>query len=419
VYSGPLEFSKNTVLRCFAAEDGYAASRVVNYTYLINENITLPALSLVVDNLPVFNGVYNASAKAAELSANLTLYEDNEAAFSTNCGVSLAGWTSLQDAKKSFNIDFRSRYGDSKLTGVDIFGNGITKFDALCIRSGQDYKFAVIRDELCQDLANALPDSHIFTQASKYCILYINGEYRGVYALKESVCEQSYAEHYGFDVDTVSQLHAPVSKSSEYYEEVFSFVLANDLSVDENYQYFCSVVDIDNLIDWIIMEGWCGNTDTVSNLRYFKSTEDGKWRVAYYDLDWSFWYSNSRFTNVFCGNGNHGQQMTTTLNRLLQNRDFRDRFLKRFALCISTTLSDESMLAKLDELYNLVEPEMNRDRDRWYLMRRYFYERIDELKSFITYNNWDDCCIQTVCSIFGISQNYFRENYLNTVDVSG
>ena len=134
----------------------------------------------------------------------------------------------------------------------DIFGSDVTEFSSLSIRAGQDYPLAIIRNELFQELCLEMGDN-VPTQNSKYCILYINGNYYGIYCLKEDFSKQYYASHKGVNKSDVTMLKSPVALSSAVYQEVYQFCRDNDMTLDENYDYICSVLDIDNVVDWFLI----------------------------------------------------------------------------------------------------------------------------------------------------------------------
>lgn len=378
VYTEPLVLERTTVIRCFNQEENKIRGSICNYGYFLGETTELPILSLVINSYENFSNCFSEGIKGVEYTSHLTMYEGNETIFSAACGTSLAGWTSLSLPKKSMNINFRSRYGQSEIH-ADIFGGGVTDFSNLNIRCGQDYTFATVRTELCQDLALELPDSHVMAQRSRYCLLFINGRYYGLYALKENISRETFANNMDVSKHDVLSSHAPAAAIPEnpYYTEVLQFVYNNDITEPENYEYLCSILDIDSLIDWIIMEGWCANTDTFANLRYYRATtgEDTRWKLAFYDLDWSFYYTRSQFINVFFTDyGNAGTQMPGFLKRLAKNPDFRDALLTRYAQVIQTTLSTENVNAKMDELIGIVDPEIERDHERWWASSRFGWE---------------------------------------------
>ncbi len=397
-YTEPITLDKTTVIRAINVQDGAAPSRTITLSYIINENHTLPVLSLSTDSPSTFSGIYYGKRKYYEIPANISYFEDGSS-FNIDCGLKMKGWTSLENPKKSMGVSFRGCYGDDMLD-YDIFGSDVTEFSSLSIRAGQDYPLAIIRNELFQELCLEMGDN-VPTQNSKYCILYLNGSYYGIYCLKEDFSKQYYASHNGVKKDDVTMLKSPVALNSEVYQEVFQFCRDNDMSLDENYDHICSVLDIDNVVDWFLIEGYTANSDVNGNMRYFKLNDGGKWQIAFYDLDWTFNYASNCFTNIT--DSNREVQVSQLINRLLTNARFREQLLSRYSELVSTTLSNEHVLAKIDELQALLEPEVPRERDQWGSDVDGWHYRLDELRSFITNNDYANYSANKLCSMLGAS----------------
>lgn len=397
-YTEPITLDKTTVIRAINVQDGAAPSRAITLSYIINENHTLPVLSLSTDSPSTFSGIYYNKRKYYEIPANISYFEDGSS-FNIDCGLKMKGWTSLENPKKSMGVSFRGCYGDDMLD-YDIFGSDVTEFSSLSIRAGQDYPLAIIRNELFQELCLEMGDN-VPTQNSKYCILYLNGSYYGIYCLKEDFSKQYYASHNGVKKDDVTMLKSPVALNSEVYQEVFQFCRDNDMSLDENYDHICSVLDIDNVVDWFLIEGYTANSDVNGNMRYFKLNDGGKWQIAFYDLDWTFNYASNCFTNIT--DSNREVQVSQLINRLLTNARFREQLLSRYSELVGTTLSNEHVLAKIDELQALLEPEVPRERDQWGSDVDGWHYRLDELRSFITDNDYANYSANKLCSMLGAS----------------
>lgn len=397
-YTEPITLDKTTVIRAINVQDGAAPSRAITLSYIINENHTLPVLSLSTDSPSTFSGIYYNKRKYYEIPANISYFEDGSS-FNIDCGLKMKGWTSLENPKKSMGVSFRGCYGDDMLD-YDIFGSDVTEFSSLSIRAGQDYPLAIIRNELFQELCLEMGDN-VPTQNSKYCILYLNGSYYGIYCLKEDFSKQYYASHKGVNKSDVTMLKSPVALSSAVYQEVFQFCRDNDMSLDENYDHICSVLDIDNVVDWFLIEGYTANSDVNGNMRYFKLNDGGKWQIAFYDLDWTFNYASNCFTNIT--DSNREVQVSQLINRLLTNARFREQLLSRYSELVSTTLSNEHVLAKIDELRALLEPEVPRERDQWGSDVDGWHYRLDELRSFITNNDYANYSANKLCSMLGAS----------------
>lgn len=397
-YTEPITLDKTTVIRAINVQDGAAPSRAITLSYIINENHTLPVLSLSTDSPSTFSGIYYNKRKYYEIPANISYFEDGSS-FNIDCGLKMKGWTSLENPKKSMGVSFRGCYGDDMLD-YDIFGSDVTEFSSLSIRAGQDYPLAIIRNELFQELCLEMGDN-VPTQNSKYCILYLNGSYYGIYCLKEDFSKQYYASHKGVNKSDVTMLKSPVALSSAVYQEVYQFCRDNDMSLDENYDHICSVLDIDNVVDWFLIEGYTANSDVNGNMRYFKLNDGGKWQIAFYDLDWTFNYASNCFTNIT--DSNREVQVSQLINRLLTNARFREQLLSRYSELVSTTLSNEHVLAKIDELQALLEPEVPRERDQWGSDVDGWHYRLDELRSFITNNDYANYSANKLCSLLGAS----------------
>lgn len=406
-YTGPIELSSTTIIRAAALEEGCLMSRTATFSYFIDEGHSLPVLSLVVDDRQGFDSMYSLGRKGLDIPANLALY-DGETGFSRACDVSMKGWTSLSLPKKSMGVSFKGRYGGP--LDCDVFGNGVAEYSSLSIRGGQDYTFSIFRNELFQELCLQMSDKAL-TQESKFCALYINGEYWGLYCLKEDFSRQYYASHAEVSPESVTMLRTPAAMNTDFFTDVVQYCWNNSLVPEENYQHISEQIDIDSFIDWFIIEGYSANTDLQGNVRLFRSTENGnKWAFALYDLDWAFHYSGSDYTVIMEEVGNAGNQLPPLAQRLAANPEFRDRLLRRFAELNATVLSNENVLAEIDRLQALIEDEVPRDRERWGLSTESWYVWVDRLRSFITDNDWDQHNIDQLCRLLHVSAQE-REEY--------
>lgn len=413
-YTGPIYIDKTTVIRAVNFEEGALPSRTLSLSYIINENHSLPVLSLLTDSPAEFDTMYNAKQKGVELPASLSLYEE-DGSFTIGCGVSMHGETSLVLPKKNMSVRFRGAYGQSTLN-YDIYDGGVTEFTNLLLRSGQDFPISIIRNELSQELCAQATDK-VINQRSIYCILYINGEYSGIYSLKEKANEQLYAGIAGVSRDSVEVLEANVSQGSDFYKDVVEFCRFNDMSLEENYSHFCHIFDIDSVIDWLILEGYCANTDLTSgNVRYCRSTEnDGKWRLMFYDLDASFSTPASVFMNVLSEYAQQNRQFASFMVPLMDNEEFKDRFLSRAAELMGSVLTVENVMGEIDRLCAIVAPEVERDYARFGGTAADWEWSVEQLKAVLIDYDWQQLNIDNLCELFELSPEE-REYYFGEID---
>ena len=402
-YTGAITVDKTTVLRAVAVEEGGAPSRALTLSFFIGEEHTLPVLSLVTDSPRRFSEIYEGSVKDRECAGNLSFYAP-EGSFSIGCGVEMKGHTSLFAPKKSLGVSFRGCYGAETLA-YDIFGEGPAEFSELSIRAGQDYSSTVFRNELMQELCAELDTT--VTQRSRYCVLYINGEYWGIYCLKDDITRQYYANLTGTAKEDVTMLSSPVPQSAAVYTEALGLWKDTSLTREEAYERFCAAVDMDGFIDWVLLEGYCANVDIKSNLRYLR-TGDGPWQIVFYDLDWAFQTRNNCFFNLI--GPEQTAQIAPTIRWLFGIDGFKERLLTRYADLTETTLSDGHVTEKIDEFRALLAPEMARERARWSGTAGAWEESVDALRANIA-DGYAAHTVRNLCSILGVGEEERMEYF--------
>ena len=380
-YTQPLNLTSTTPVRVVCIEEGKLTSDVVTAVYIINENHTLPVVSIVAEPSTLFGskGIYTNYKWDKEVQCNLKLFELDGNSFTIDCGVKMHGHTGLEAPKKSFKVNFRGRYGQDILT-YPVYGEeGPDVYDSLIVRAGQDYPTAIFRDELFTSLARQMSDN-VLAQRDKFSILYVNGEYYGIYCIKEAWTELMYAQNKGGSPENVEIVQAPVDDDHEIYQ-LFQFCRNNDLSIDSNYEYVASQVDIDSLIDYMIIQGYCTNGDVQQNLRYIRSKDTGnKWQFAFYDVDWSFYYHNA-FKHVLSPYQTW-QHLSLTRN-VMKNAQFREKFLARTSEMMASTLSNENVVSRIDYYEDLLDPEVPRERQRWKNNYKAWKNKVQYLRDFI------------------------------------
>ena len=414
LYTGPVEIKGTSVVSVKSFEKNALPSRTLSLTFIMNEGHTLPVASFVAEDFKEFSGIYNAGAKFYELPGTLSFYRGDES-FRINCGVKLNGETSLILPKKNLTVKFSGAYGTPTLEH-DIFGGGVTSFSDLLLRAGQDQYQGIVRNELAQSLARQA-DTAVINQRSIYCVLYLNGEYTGIYTIKERPNASLYASLAGVDEDSVECLEAPVGYNSKFYEQTVGFVNSHDITLSDNYKTFCEAMDIDSLIDWLILEGFCANTDVTSgNLRYARSDDaDGKWHLLFYDLDAAFRSFESIQSNLLNDYGASHIQVASFAVPLMQNAQFRDKFLSRAAELLAGPLSNKAVLKELDRLTEEIRPEVSRDYERVGSSLKDWEISIDDLRSMIEDKNWEQANIDGLCSAFDLDEAD-RSKYFGGID---
>ncbi len=359
-YEQPLVLEETSVIRAICVEEGALPGRALSLSYLINEHFRLPVTSLVCNPWDLFGykGIYDNVELFGERPGALMFYDGDER-FSLDCGIKPHGATTrLTQAKKTLKVVFRDCYGGE--LNFDLFHNGVDRFSSILLRApGEEHFSSLQRDAMLHTLAAeafpALP-----SQAYRYSILYINGEYWGIYSLREAHSPEHYANHYGVDADRVLQYRGDWGKETGF-DEIFSFAITNDLRLEENYRKVTEHVDVDSVIGWTIMQAFCGNIDGHSdNMRFYYTLDDQKLHYGLVDLDLGL-EDYPAFDSPYL----LGYDYNRLLLALTDNGEFRAEFLRQFGEALDGPLSQEHVDRLNDEMADELRPEIARDRERW------------------------------------------------------
>lgn len=404
VYSGELSISKNSVIRAAAFRDGYLSGDVATATYLFRSdgvNHALPVVTLVTDPDNLWNsktGIYATGdqfdpdaasyadtlqsatyyqAKFAteeqvdtiwEKPAAFSLFDDNgKQVFTQNVGIRIAGSFGRGRAQKGFNVIARKEYGKGSMEYPFFDNRPYTEYKAVVLRAGaQDQNRSKIRDELASGLLEGT-DINILYQAYRPTVLYLNGEYWGVYFMKEKRNRFFVAQHENTE-NNVDLAIGKGFKQRSYgdnsdWVSLYEYATGHDLSSAEAYAYVSERMDVDSFRDYMIAEIYNGNTDTY-NFQYYR-LKGGKWKFIFYDFCWGF-QSPSHETLAFRMGKTPSDVCSAKLfAAMLQNKGWRDSFCRRFGELLNTAFAPERVSALIGELYGYVEPEIKREREKF------------------------------------------------------
>lgn len=413
VYSKPLNLKTSTVVRAVVYTKG-KPGRYCAGTYFINEPETnFPVVSIGITPRLLFDpdkGLFMLGSHAAdstwqkfganfwsykEVTANVEIFEsDGKSIYNSLSGFRLFGGMSRLFPQKSLTLIAREKYG-AKRFDYPIFGKHAPKdFKFLVLRnSGSDWGKSHFRDALMTGL---LEDWDIDKQAYRPAHVYINGTYWGIYNIREKVNRFFIADHNkGVDKDSIDFLEYTGLRrlgSTRHYRRMLSFLEKKSLSDPKNYAQLQQWMDIENFMSLQIAQIYFDNQDAGGNIKYWRPrTADGRWRWIIYDTDWGFGlqdgeaYLNNSLAFHTEPNGPKWPNppwSTFILRKLLENPDFKEQFVNRFADHLNTTFSTERVEARIDSLYEHLKPEMPRHLKRWRLDKHVWEQEVNTLRTF-------------------------------------
>ena len=428
-YTGPIQITDTTILRTRVYGEGYLESIMDSQSYLYNVNNgngTVFVVSLVSDPYNLTSdeaGImvkgpnaepkypYGSMNKGAnfwmdwEREAHVEVFNpDGSTLISQECGIKLHGQFSRAEKQKAFKVIARSQYGANRFEAAIFSHRPYTEYQSFLLRSSSEDGYKTrFRDALLQRLAEG---GCVDYQETEFGVLYIDGQYWGHYNLRERICKSNICQFEGWegdedDIDLVKANTNVMQGSNETMVQLLDYVTSHDMNTAEAYEVLDNAIDIQNYIEYMAVEMYTGNTDTLNVKRYRNPKKDGKWKWVLFDLDWSF-SVDTNSPQRWLTPGGMGNNLRTD-NKLfiacMKNETFVDRFLTYLGEKMATTYSADSIKAMVDEFYNAIAPLMPDHYARWEFSEsehksairefvRYAEKRPYRMLQFIKYNKY-------------------------------
>lgn len=405
---------KATVIRAVAVRPDGTKSKVVTKVYFVGNNLSetyknASVISIVTDPdnlLSKLTGIYrygnwDNSGEEWERQAEVTyIDEDGTIPFETTMGIRIHGGYSRKWGQKSFRLYFREEYGGLKnlknyplIPGAKNFDKteDTTKYKKLILRNGgNDYKYTKLQDVWIQSL---LEDRAYTTQSARPCVLFLNGEYWGLYNLTERYCDNYLETEFGVDKDNViviknGELDEGSDTDISYYDELQALAQL-DMSVAENYKKFTDMVDEQSFLDYYATELYIGNNDWPENNKQFWRTRendgtkygDTKWRYMLFDTEYSMnlYGCDSGMGNVI----NRARDRDSLFNAVCNNFGFQQKLANTIMDLANNNFKVTSAEAKLDSLAEKYRPLMAQYYARFSGSEGNFDTQIQRMKTYI------------------------------------
>ena len=321
--------------------------------------------------LPFKNTVYRQSYENGIIAEGELIYQSDQGAvlFRDKINLRLGGDSfSLDMPQKSFQIEaldgaFEFRVFDDR---------SAESFPSLLLRnSGNDCLFTRVADGVQHRLIEKNTDMHLLTLAWRPVQVYLNGEYWGIYNVRESMDAQTICRYEQIPDDTADSItilqiggSAIQGDSSEYKTLLTKIKKSNPAENPEDLEYLEQEIDIDSFLDWLAVEMFFGNSD-IGTGRIYK-VPGGKWKCLVQDLDYGLYQSDFNSLQSYLKPEGMGQIKidNTIFRKILEVEKYRDMFLKKLGK-LYQTLTTEVMQQELDLCVDWIEPGMKAHLDRW------------------------------------------------------
>ncbi len=411
-YQKPIAIEKNTTIRVVAYKDK-RKSKIKAHSYFLKEpKSSFPIVSLMAPPELLFDpetGIFMKGNGAVDSiwskpganfwsrSENLINCEifaaDGKCEFNSVTGLRLFGGMSRLFPQKSMTIVARDRYG-KKVIKEKIFGKqGLKKFKFLVLRNaGSDWGKSHFRDAF---MCSLVEDWDLEKQDYQPSHVYINGDYWGIYNIREKINRYFIAGHYEIGKDSIDLIEHQMSLkrgSTRKYKAMLHWLETHDLSVPENYTYLQGLMDVNNFMNYKIAQIYFDNQDAGGNIKFWRpQTPNGKWRWILYDTDWGFGlhdpkaYNNNSLafhTEPDGPSWPNPPWSTFILRKLLENPTFKNQFIIRFTDHINHSFNPKTVVDRINAFHALIAPEMPRHLERWKLSEKKWLKHIEIMKNF-------------------------------------
>lgn len=390
LYTGPITITGTTILRTRAYADNYLESFMDTQSYLydVNNGDGVFVVSLVSDPANLISeekGIMvkgpNASPEYPHTGANfwkdweheahVEIYGgDGEELLSQGCGIKLHGQYSRAEKQQAFKVIARTKYGANRFP-IALFSNrDYTEYQSFVLRSsGQDTDKTRMRDSILSALAK---DTSVMYQETEICVLYLDGQYWGQYNLRERINPESICQFEGWEgdedkIDVVKANTNTMHGSNETFAALLAAVKSADQTTDVFYENLDKAIDIQNYIEYMAVQIFTGNTDTLNVKRYRNANDDGKWRWVLFDFDWAF-NTDTNSINRWLTPGGMGANSRTDNSLFIacmNNPRFRDEFLTHMGKEMATTYTAENVVGMIRDRYKILEPLLDDQLKRW------------------------------------------------------
>jgi len=397
LYEDPIEISSTTILKARLFREGDLAGPILTSTYFIAEDkYSNPLVSIVATEEDLFGnqGLITTNSGIREISAHFEYMSDGQTFYASGTGLQLHSTTSGKPTSLRFHA--RSRYGNDWFD-YPFFGDQAPfSFKRLILRnSGNDNvnistTHTHFRDLLIHEIARrSLKDPMI--SAGKPVNVFLNGKYHGIFNMRERI-DQFYIESHTGTTEKYDLLERafgfpgnknPIVGSFDEWNNLMSFVdTTGDPSVEEDFSYIASQVNIENFTEYWMTEVFVGNYDWLSNNVKFWKPEDGPWQWIFWDLDhgigtkkdqygyvswntleWSLTFNERTWPNGY---------NNMLIRNLMKNEGYHDHIIKKFATLLNTSFAYSSTKPVYDSLQALYENDMiyhttmwNKEMDDW------------------------------------------------------
>lgn len=388
-YKGiPITIATTGLIRagCFSAVNKLPSRSMANSYFITTTGHSLPVLSIITNrtNLYGTTGIFDHTDQEWERPCYVEYFDqDKQKKFEQFSGIQIDGGAggSRSHPQHSFRLEFNHK----------AYGDGDVDYPLIPDRPNRkDYKSIYLRNGSNQWLTFQFKDAMECEMMSyqnlndySHCtpaVVYINGEYFGVYEMREKLNDEYFEENYKATVDSTFQLLS----LSYYYKSVLRAINGSVDTFTNDYNQFISlsptgtgylqkadqILDLDYYTDYIAAQSWIADTDwPFNNIKIVKGDfSNHRWRFLLQDLEWSLnpnGWENSSFDHINYMLNSASGPYIGFWKELIKNPTYKRTFINRFADLMNSSYLPENTTGIAQSIYDDSYPEMRAEYVKW------------------------------------------------------
>lgn len=337
-----------------------------------------------------WNANYRNRGMKWERKANCQFFDEKGTLeLSQECGIRVHGGISRGYNPKSLNMYARKEYDGNKVFQADLLETGYYPSAITLFQGGNDERTKA-KDYV---VSTAVKELNIATMNYVPYILFLDGEYWGIYWLNDKYNADYFSHYYKVNNDNVIMIKSGAIEEGEeddlkYYTQMYEFCSQSDLTQDENYRKVCEMIDIDSYTDYYAVMCYVDRKGDWPWLNYglwrVKKEEnspygDGKWRWIVFDL-------NSPGFGVDSDSVGYAMENDEMFSNMMTNDTFRTKLFDRIQELADTVFNPEDMTCSLEEYQDFISEPMRENDKRFFGddSLSAFSAEMERLKRFFT-----------------------------------
>ncbi len=335
----------------------------------------------------IWSGNYFMRGPDWERPIHIEYFENMEAVWAQDVGVRIHGGRTRGAPQKSLRLYARNELGAGEFHHSFFETKEKTVFDKLLLRCHYGcWNKTVIKDEVT---AYVCRDLNFVSQHARPCVVFINGEYWGMYTMRDFIDAQFIEEEYGFHQDSVDILNhgsgfrpnvdpdwGIYEGENDHYAAMMDFIENADMTDVANYEYIDTQMDISSMIEYYATQIFFAQKDwPAGNHKVWRGGYEGtRWRWVLFDTDSGWGYlgpSNNTFiraTTTTSSDYSNPPWATFLFRTMLESPEYEEAFKARLACLMRDEFHPDTLNAAIDRFVDIYTPGMPRNLDRWHFL---------------------------------------------------